>query len=91
MGLRQISRTAEEQNALNKRFGIAQDTLSAKPEEDEDYGTIQQQQELQRDLRKAIVQAAVIIDSGAAPSREASLALTKLEEALMWGGKAFFS
>lgn len=89
MALRRISRTAEEQNALNKRFMIAQDT-PATPEETEDYGTIQEKQDLQRELRTAIHQAAVIIDSGAAPSREAALALTKLEEALMWGGKAIF-
>lgn len=90
MALRRISRTAEEQNALNKRFMIAQGT-PATPEETEDYGTIQEKQDLQRELRTAIHKAAFIIDSGAAPSREASLALTKLEEGLMWGGKAIFS
>lgn len=91
MALRRISRTVEEQNALLKRFGIAQDTLGDKPEETADFGTIQEKQEAQRDLRDLIVRTATLIDYSVAPSREASLALTKLEEALMWAGKAIFS
>lgn len=90
MGLRQISRTAEEQNALIKRFGIAQDPAEDKPEEG-DTGTIEQKLQTQRDLREAIYKVALIVDTGIEPSREASLALTKLEEALMWAGKAIFS
>lgn len=90
MGLRQISRTAEEQNALIKRFGIAQDPAEEKPEEG-DTGTIEQKLQVQRDLREAVYKAAMILDHDVAPSREASLALTKLEEALMWAGKAIFS
>ena len=91
MALRRISRTAEEQNALLKRFGIAQDTTDGKPEETEDFGSIQEKQQLQRELRDLIVRAATVIDSGIAPGRASSLALTKLEEALMWAGKGIFS
>lgn len=42
-------------------------------------------------VREAIESAAARIEGASAPSREQSLALTKLEEALMWSGKAIFS
>lgn len=85
MALRLISRTTEEQNALNKRFGIAQDAPTIDPADRE------AQLNSQRDIREKIAAAALILDIDVADSREKSLALTKLEEALMWAGKAIFS
>lgn len=80
MGLRQISRTAEEQERLTKRFVIAQDSKPT-PE----------QLEAQADVRDLIHRAALSLDLLAADSWEKSCALTHLEEALMWAGKAIFS
>ena len=80
MGLRQISRTAEEQNRLTKRFIIAQDSKPT-PE----------QLEAQAQVRDLIHRSALSLDLLAADSREKSSALTHLEEALMWAGKAIFS
>ena len=44
----------------------------------------------QRILRKFIADAGAYLEDVTPPSREQSLALTKLEEALMWAGKAIF-
>lgn len=85
MGLREISRTAEEVNRLDARFGIAQDV----PEVDEDTRTSQLQ--VQQLVRRRISETAEVIDNNVADSREKSLALTHLEEALMWAGKAIFA
>lgn len=63
------------------RFTIAQDGQAPTPE----------QLEAQRQVRASIEVAAAYITDAAAPSREHSLALTKLEEALMWAGKAIFA
>lgn len=63
------------------RFAIAQD--APKPTEE--------QLAAQRVIRTAIATAAHAIESGTAPGRERALALTKLEEALMWAGKAIFA
>lgn len=79
MGLRQISRTSEEQDRLTKRFIIAQDSKPT-PE----------QLEAQADVRDLIHRSALSLDLLAADSREKSCALTHLEEALMWAGKAIF-
>lgn len=62
------------------RFNIAQD--GPKPSD--------AQLANQREIRARIEAAAASIEGSAAPSREQSLALTKLEEALMWAGKAIF-
>lgn len=84
MGLRQISRTTDEQNALIARFAIAQDTPVSADEH-------AQQLQVQSDIRSAVLNVANYIDIDIADSREKSLALTHLEEALMWAGKAIFS
>ena len=85
MSLRIVFYAVEEQNALNKRFGIAQDSSTVDPADRE------AQLNSQRDIREKIAEAALILDIDVADSREKSLALTKLEEALMWAGKAIFS
>lgn len=85
MGLRVVSRTAEEANNLDKRFGIAQDTSVV------DEETRQEQLSVQASVRREISATAAFIDHQVADSREKSLALTHLEEALMWAGKAIFS
>ena len=62
------------------RFGIAQDPRPVSLDH----------LQSQRDIRDAIQEAAEVIIGETEPSREQSLALTKLEEALMWAGKAVF-
>jgi hypothetical protein len=74
-----LSARESDQDIAN-RFGIAQDKPAASDEE----------LDLQRWLRKAIVDIAQNLNAGVADSREKSLALTHLEEALMWAGKAIF-
>ena len=64
---------------IHARFGIAQD---GKPTEAQ-----LQQQAL---LRQQIADLAVEINAEIEDSREKSLALTHLEDALMWAGKAIF-
>lgn len=63
------------------RFTIAQD--GPKPTD--------AQLESQSIIRGQIRTAAVLIERETQPSREQSLALTKLEEALMWAGRAIFT
>lgn len=65
--------------SVNARFGIAQDSKPS-PEE----------LEVQREVRERIAQTAFYIEQYLPDSREKSLALTKLEEALTWAGKAIF-
>lgn len=62
------------------RFRIAQDAPTPSPE----------QLQAQRVIRDAIEGASDLVKSETKPGREQSLALTKLEEALMWAGKAVF-
>ena len=62
------------------RFVIAQD---GKPSVE--------QLDLQAELRVKIAEVADRLNWAAADSREKSLAITHLEEALMWAGKAIFS
>ena len=50
-----------------------------------------EQLELQAWIRDKTAEVASQLNWGAADSREKSLALTHLEEALMWAGKAIFS
>lgn len=82
MGLRDEGRTMERQNTLIARFS----TAATGPVPDD----IERRKEVQEATRKAILQAATIIDIEIDDSREKSLALTHLEEALMWAGKAIF-
>ena len=77
--LRTIPPTVEELEQVSSRFIIAQDS---KPSDE--------QKQLQAELRGHIETVAAILAEEVEPSRELSLALTYLEEALMWAGKAIF-
>lgn len=66
---------------VSDRFGIAQDAPPA---------DIEERQRVQKELRNIIADAGTYLSENVAEGREASLALTKLEEALMWAGKAIF-
>ena len=79
MGIRNTPRGAEGTNAIEERFGIAQD---GKP--------LQTQLALQKSLRDGVVSIAHLLDANVEDCREKSLALTAMEEALMWAGKAIF-
>ncbi|QKY80408.1 hypothetical protein SEA_PABST_50 [Microbacterium phage Pabst] len=72
--------TARE--SVYERFGIAQD--APVPEDMKD------RQDVQISVRSQIYTAAKFLNSKVEDSREKSLALTHLEEALMWAGKAIF-
>lgn len=71
--------TAPREDVYN-RFVIAQD---GKPSVE--------QLDLQAELRVRTAEVAARLNRAAADSREKSLAITHLEEALMWAGKAVFS
>lgn len=73
-------RSREGVHGIEMRFLIAQDNRPS-----------QEQLDFQRDLRSVIHQVAQNLDVSVEDSREKSLALTKLEEALMWAGKAIFA
>ena len=77
MALGQGLQETEEQ--VRARFGIAQD---GKPSE----GQLKEQIA----LKNHIADIAVLLNNNVRDSREKSLALTHLEEALMWGVKAIF-
>ena len=77
--LRRIAPSGEEIMAVRARFGIAQDS---KPE--------LEALSLQAAIRRDVAYLAEYLASKIEPSRELSLALTHLEEALMWAGKAVF-
>ena len=64
---------------IEQRFLIAQDGRPSK-----------EQLQYQQRLRESIAELAIDINSHVEDSREKSLAITKLEEALMWAGKAIF-
>lgn len=66
-------------NDIDARFGIAQD---GKPTDD--------QLAQQRAVRADIAHAAQVVNTYVPDSRAKSIALTHLEEALMWAGKAIF-
>ena len=70
----------ESADQIRARFMIAQD--GAPTRDQLDY---------QADLRQDFADLSVRINEGVADSREKSLALTALEEALMWAGKAIFA
>lgn len=65
---------------MTDRFAIAQDGPAPTAE----------QLAIQRGIRTSIATVADELVRVTSPSREQSLALTKLEEALMWAGKAIF-
>lgn len=73
------TRTRESSEDVRARFQIAQD---GKPTD--------AQLAYQAGLRDIFAGLAGQINADVADSREKSLALTKLEEALMWTGKAIF-
>lgn len=76
----------QPQQDLQGRFGIAQDNdVVGVPE---DFRT---RQAVQSHVREDITIAARFINENVADGREKSLALTHLEEALMWAGKAIFA
>ena len=72
--------TTPREDVYNTRFNIAQD---GKPSVE--------QLVLQVDFEDKIAEVADRLNWAAADSREKSLAITHLEEALMWAGKAIFS
>ena len=71
--------SSEEIKDVRARFGIAQDSKPA-PEA----------LAIQANIRREVVYFAEYLATEVEPSRELSLALTHLEEALMWSGKAVF-
>ena len=77
--IRTSSSARESIPDIQARFGIAQDGAPS-PEQ-------LKEQALTRD---AIVKVALRLNQYVEDSREKSLALTALEEALMWAGKAIF-
>lgn len=68
--------------AIVSRFVVAQDSFN--PEE------IKEQLRVQKAIRLAIFTAATEINVFLEEGREKSLALTHLEDALMWAGKSIF-
>lgn len=64
---------------VTKRFNIAQDGVPT-----------EEQKMAQRRVRTAVSTLAHFINTEVEDNREKSLALTALEEALMWAGKAIF-
>ena len=64
---------------LVERFLIAQDGKPSK-----------EQLDLQRKVRNDLYATAATLNEYVEDSREKSLAITKIEEALMWAGKAIF-
>ena len=82
MSLRTIPASREEEAQLTARFRTAQ----AEPPAD-----IEERKAAQTAIQMTILDAAQTIDENVENSREKSLALTHLEEALMWAGKAIFS
>lgn len=75
--------TSGETPEIHARFGIAQDA----PIPDD----IERRQLAQVHLRAKVYDAAKFIAEEIEGGREQSLALTKLEEALLWAGKAIFA
>lgn len=74
----------ESLKRIHARFGIASD-------EDKPYAPHELQVQIQDAIRGKILTAATMIERSTVDGREKSLALTKLEEALMWAGKAIFA
>ena len=74
---------ASEDPKFNARFGIAQDNVK--------INDLEERQAAQLDVREQIFTAALEIRNLPGESRQKSLALTALEEALMWSGKHIFT
>lgn len=83
MALRVVSPTREQSDAVRARFNTAQDGTSSED--------VQDRKDAQREIATNIRAAALLLDVYVEDGREKSLALTHLEEALMWAGKAIFS
>lgn len=79
MALRVVSRSSDEAAALIRRFNTAQDGAPS-----------EEQLHAQANIRAEIASAADEIDHLIEDGREKSIALTHLEDALMWAGKAIF-
>ena len=77
--LRRIAPSGEEIMDVHARFGIAQDGEPT-PEA----------LSIQAGIREKVASLAERLAYDIEPSRELSRALTHLEEALMWAGKAIF-
>lgn len=77
--LRRIAPSGEELKDVRARFGIAQDSAP-----------VPEALSLQADIREKVAVLAERLAYEIEPGREASLALTHLEEALMWAGKGIF-
>tara|TARA_R110002020_G_scaffold404912_1_gene614962 strand:+ start:7441 stop:7677 length:237 start_codon:yes stop_codon:yes gene_type:complete len=69
----------EPREQVRDRFMIAQDNIPTEA-----------QLGFQAELRARVAAIAVDLNDSVQDSREKSLALTALEEALMWAGKAIF-
>lgn len=82
MALRTIPPSRDQEAALLSRFKTAQ----AEPPED-----IEERKRAQRMIQSAIEGVAIDIDHYVEDGRAKALALTHLEEALMWAGKAVFA
>jgi len=80
MALNQVK--GEVDSELYQRFQIAAST--ERPDDHADRVLTQM------NAQGLIIQVAEYLVENVAPGRELSLALTKLEEALMWAGKAIF-
>ena len=77
--LRRISPSGDEVMDVRQRFLIAQDGRPSG-----------EALTAQATIREKTADLAEFINSAVEPSRELSLALTHLEEALMWAGKGLF-
>ena len=83
MALRQIDPSREEKDELLARFGIIADNKKAVRDQE-------QRVLYEETIRDLISDTALAIQQVIEPGREQALALTHLEEALMWTGKAIF-
>lgn len=73
------SNRRESDTDIQKRFGIAQDGRPSPRE-----------LEVQNQLRDLIASAGFLLNNEVSDSPAKSTALSKLKEALMWGGSAIF-
>lgn len=82
MALRTIAPSREERDQLLSRFQTAQAPVAA------DHAD---KQGLQAEVRSATIDLAELLDGNVENCYAKEQALTHLEEALMWAGKAIFS
>lgn len=82
MALRTIPATVEQAEAFRKRFAVAQDGTP---------DNVEKRQALQREYRDLVFRAGAILHADLEPSEEVSIALTHLQTALLFGGKAIFA